>query len=140
MRLLPITVALVAVAVAALAAADAGVARPSSPVAATGSAKAWCASVIATNTRFGTMKNKRYLRNVPLTTWKNVVDYTVAHADAYLALAPSEIKTAVKHQIAWFKKVQKNYTSIATTLAPMTVADVRLLKTFQETKCGIKFS
>lgn len=49
-------------------------------------------------------------------------------------------ETAVAHQIAWFQKVQKDYTSIATTLAPMTVADVKQLKTFQETRCGITFS
>jgi hypothetical protein len=140
MRLSSMTAALVAMAIAALAAADTGAARPSSQVAPTGSTKAWCASVIATNTKLGTMKNKHYLPNVPLTTWKKVVDYTVAHSDKYLALAPSAIKTAVAHQIAWFKKVQKNYASIATTLAPMTVADVRQLKTFQETKCGITFS
>ena len=140
MRLSAVTAALVAVAIAALAAAGTGAAHPSSPAAPTGSAKAWCASVIATNTRFGTMKNKHYLPNVPITTWKKIVDYTVAHADAYLALAPSELKTAVAHQIAWFKKVQKNYTRVATTLPPLTVADVKLLKSFQQTKCGITFS
>jgi hypothetical protein len=134
------TAALAASALALLVAAGPGSAGTSSSATPAGSTKAWCASVIATNTRFGTMKNKHYLPNVPLTTWKKIVDYTVAHRARYLALAPSSIKTAVAHQIAWFQKVQKDYTSIATTLAPMTVADVKQLKTFQETKCGITFS
>ena len=64
----------------------------------------------------------------------------VAHADACLALAPSELKTAVAHQIAWFEKVRKNDTLIATTLPPLTVADVKLLKSFQQTRCGITIS
>src|SRR5215813_1812657 len=115
MRPLRYGVALGATVVIAATGAGTATARGSSMDTSAGSAKAWCASVIATNTRFGTMKNKHYLTNVPLTTWKKVVDYTVAHQAAYLALAPSELKTAVAHQIAWFKKVQKNYTSIATT-------------------------
>ena len=104
--------------------------------------KSWCAAVIRTNTKYGTMKNKRYLpvQSVPLSAWKKVVDAAVANGDRYIALAPSEIKTAVRHQIAWFKNIKANNYSKTTPLAPLTIADVKLLTSFQKTKCGIRFS
>src|SRR5438128_7955443 len=95
----------------------------------TADAKGWCAAVIKVNTKYGTMKNTRFLPpgQVPLSAWKKVIDATLAGHDRYLALAPSEIKTAVKHQIAWFAKV------------PMTVAEVNKITRFERMRCGITF-
>ena len=105
------------------------------------SAKAWCALVIKVNTKYGTMKNKHYLpqAKVPLSSWKKVVDAAVKGRRQILAVTPSAIKTAQIHQLDWFKRVQANYYSAVTSLAPMTIADVRLLTNFQKTKCGITF-
>jgi hypothetical protein len=126
--------AILTVIVCALAAS----ARP----AAAGSARDWCNAVIQVNTKYGTMKNKRFvpISKVPLSAWKKVVDAAVAGRNHYLALAPSSIKTAVKHQLSWFANVKANHYSSKTPLAPMTIADVKKITEFERTKCGIKFS
>ena len=87
------------------------------------------------------MKNKRFLPpgQVPLAAWRKVVDAAVANRDRYLALAPSEIRTAVKHQLAWFAKVKANHYDLRTPPAPMTIADVHKITNFERTKCGITF-
>jgi hypothetical protein len=104
--------------------------------------KAWCDAVIRTNTKYGTMKNKRFLPSsqVPLSAWKKLADEAVAHGDRFIALAPSEIKTAVRHEIAWFKRLKANNYSRTTPLAPWTVAEVAQITKFEKTKCGITFS
>jgi hypothetical protein len=107
----------------------------------TADTKSWCNAVIQTNTKAGTMKNKRFLdfATVPASAWKNVVDAAAAHGDEFIALAPSSIKTAVKHQIAYFKHIKANHYSKTTPLAPMTLADVKKITDFERTQCGIKF-
>lgn len=104
--------------------------------------KAWCAAVIQVNTKYGTMKNKRFLPpgQVPLNAWKKVIDATLARRAQYVALAPAAIKTAVKHQVAWFAKVKANHYLLTTSPAPMTIADVHQIADFEKTKCGITFS
>lgn len=104
--------------------------------------KGWCALVIRVNTRLGIMKNKRYVsvRSISLSTWKKVVDAAIANGDRLIALAPSSIKTAEKHQIAYFKRVKANGYARTTPLAPLTLAENGQLVTFQKTKCGITFS
>ena len=59
--------------------------------------KSWCAAVIATNTKYGVMKNKTFIPidKVSPTAWKNVVDAAVAGRSRFIALAPASIKTAV---------------------------------------------
>jgi hypothetical protein len=42
---------------------------------------------------------------------EEIVDEAVAHGDKYIALAPSSIKTAVRHQIAYFKHIKANHYS-----------------------------
>jgi hypothetical protein len=104
--------------------------------------KGWCALVIRLNTQLGIMKNKRYIpvRSLSLSTWRKVVDAAVANGDRLIALAPSSIKTAEKHQIAYFKRVKANHYVRTTPLAPLTLAENGQLTTFQKTKCGITFS
>jgi hypothetical protein len=104
--------------------------------------KSWCAAVIRANTNAGTMKNKRFLPvdQVPAATWKKVVDLAVAQGDRFIALAPTEIKTAVKHEIVWFKHIKANHYSRMTPLAPWTLAEVKQITNFEKTKCGIRFS
>jgi len=105
-------------------------------------AKSWCKAVIDANTRAGTMKNKRFLNfaTVPPSAYKKIVDEAVAHGDKYIALAPSSIKTAVRHQIAYFKNIKARNYSKTTPLAPMTLADVKKITDFERTQCGIKFT
>jgi len=104
--------------------------------------KSWCKAVIDTNTRAGTMKNKRFLAPSQITPvmWKKVVDAAVANGSKYIALAPSSIKTAVRHQIAYFRNIKANHYSRTTPLAPMTLADVKKISDFERTQCGITFA
>jgi hypothetical protein len=75
-----------------------------------------------------------------LSAWKKVVDAAVAHGDRFIALAPSEIKTAVRHEIAWFKRIKASNYSRTTPLGSWTVKEVQLITNFEKTKCGIRFS
>jgi hypothetical protein len=103
--------------------------------------KSWCAAVIRANTNAGTMKNKRFLpyNQVPAGAWKKIVDLAAAQGDRFIAAAPGEIKTAVRHQVAYFKHIKANNYSRTTPLAPMTLAEVNQIVNFEKTKCGIKF-
>jgi hypothetical protein len=114
----------------------------SPPPASAGSAKGWCAYVINVNTKYGLMENKRYLpkSRVPQTAWKHVVNAILAGRDRYIALAPTSIKTAVKHEITWYVEVKSNHYSRATRPAPLTHADITRLTVFQNTRCGITFA
>ncbi len=104
--------------------------------------KSWCKAVIDANTRAGTMKNRRFIApsKITPTMWKKVVDAAVANGSTYIALAPSSIKTAVVHQMAYFRHIKANHYSKTTPLAPMTLADVKKLTDFERTQCGIKFT
>ena len=72
--------------------------------------------------------------------WKKVVDEAVANGGKYIALAPNSNKTAVTHQIAYFKHIKANNYSTNTPLAPMTLADVKKITDFERTQCGITFT
>jgi hypothetical protein len=104
--------------------------------------KSWCKAVIDTNTRAGTMRNKRFLAPTKITPvmWKKVVDAAVANGSKYIALAPTSIKTAVVHQIAYFRHIKANHYSRTTPLAPMTLADIKRISNFERTQCGITFA
>jgi len=84
--------------------------------------KSWCAAVIATNTKYGTMKNKTFIPIDKLTptAWKNVVDAAVAGRNRFIALAPASIKTAVRHEMAYFVHLKANHYAQSTPLAPWT--------------------
>lgn len=107
----------------------------------TADAKGWCNAVIQVNTKYGTMKNKRFLLpgRFPQSAWKRVVDATLADRSRFIALAPPSIKTAVKHQMAWLAKVKRNNYAFDTPLAPLTVADLNTITSFEKTTCGIRF-
>lgn len=136
--------ALVALLTALLVASAGSAATPlysSSP--AKPSAKAWCALVIKINTKYGTMKNKRYLPTgkVPLSAWKGVIDEALAKRRQVLAVTPSSIKKAMTHELTYFAHIKANHYNLKTTpLAPYTIADVTTLANFQRTQCGITFS
>ena len=138
MRALIPTLAVAALIAVAPAAATT---RTSTTTAGAADTRAWCKAVIDTNTKAGTMKNKRFLpvSSVPPSAWKKVVDAAVANRSRYLAIAPSEIRTAVKHQLAWFARVKANKYAPNTPLAPLTIADIRLITNFERTRCGITF-
>ena len=106
------------------------------------SAKAWCALVIKINTKYGTMRNKRYLPEgqVPASAWEGVVDAAVAERSRILAVTPSSIRKAMTHELAWFARVKANHYNRATPLASFTIADITKLTNFQRTQCGITFS
>ena len=109
--------------------------------AAAANTKEWCAAVIRINTKLGTMKNKHYLPagQVPLSTWKKVVDAAIANRSQLLAITPSSIKTAQTHQLAWFARVKASHYNRVTPLGSFTLADVAKLTNFQRTQCGITF-
>jgi hypothetical protein len=104
--------------------------------------QSWCAAVIATNTKYGTMKNKTFISidKVSPTAWKNVVDAAVAGRRRFIALAPASIKTAVTHEMAYFVHLKANHYSQSTPLAPWTLAEVKKITNFEKTQCGIKFA
>lgn len=107
-----------------------------------GNGKRWCAAVIQVNTKYGTMRNKRYFlpSQVSPSAWKHVVDATLAGRRRYISLAPNSIKTAVKHQVAWYVKVRAHHYSRSTPYSPLTFADIKNLTNFQVTECGITFA
>jgi hypothetical protein len=114
-----------------------------SSTAGSSNAKEWCALVIKINTKYGTMKNKRYLPEgqVPLRAWKGVIDAAVTQRGRILAVTPKSIKTAMTHELDWFARVRKNnYNRISTPLGSFTLADIKQLTNFQRTQCGITFS
>ena len=100
------------------------------------------AAVIATNTKYGTMKNKTFIpiEKVTPSIWKNVVDAAVAGRSRFIALAPSSIKAAVTHEMAYFSHLKANHYAQSTPLAPMTPAEATKITSFEKTQCGIKFS
>jgi hypothetical protein len=104
--------------------------------------RAWCALVIQINTKYGTMKNKRYLpvSKVPLSAWRGVIDAALAGRNHILSVTPASIKKAMTHELVYFAHVKANRYSLATAPAPYTAADARQLGEFQRTKCGITFA
>ena len=104
--------------------------------------QSWCHAVISVNTKYGTMKNKRFVAPtlVPAGAWKKVIDATLAGQSKFIAATPAAILTAVKHEVAWFAKVRANHYVLTTSPAPMTVADVRKISAFEKTQCGISFA
>ncbi len=123
----------------ALLVAGSATAAPRNVSAAT-STSAWCAEVIRINTKFGTMKNKRYLpaNQVSNKTRIAVYEYAIAHRSQLLSIAPAVIKKAQADELTFFARLKANHYSPTTPLAPMTIADVKQLSAFQRTKCGIK--
>jgi hypothetical protein len=136
--LVAVVVAVVAVVAAAPAAA---MTQASTASARAADAKSWCNAVIDTNTKAGAMKNKRYIpvSSITPSVWKKIVDAAVAGGERFIALAPSSIKTATKHEIAYFRHIKANHYSKTTPLAPWTLAEVKQINTFQRTQCGITF-
>ncbi len=113
----------------------------SSPASSANAAQ-WCALVIQINTKYGTMKNKRYLPTgkVPLSAWKAVIDAGLAARSRILAVTPKSIKKAMTDELTYFARIKANHYSLKTPLAPFTIAEVKQLGNFQRTKCGITFS
>ena len=137
------SVVLICIAMALVVAASAAArTNTASSTARQADAKSWCKAVIDANTKAGTMKNKRFVSfaTVPLSAYKKIVNEAVANGGKYIALAPGSIKTAVTHQIAYFKNIKAHNYSKTTPLAPMTLADVKKITDFERTQCGIKFS
>lgn len=100
-----------------------------------------CALVIQINTKYGTMKNKRFvpIDTVKPSVWKAIVDAAVANRNRLLAVAPSEIKKALSHELGWFVRIKANHYSKATPLGSWTSAEIAEITNFERTKCGIKF-
>jgi hypothetical protein len=100
-----------------------------------------CALVIQINTKYGAMKNKRFIpiSKVTPSVWKAVVDAAVRERSHLLAVSPSDIKKAVTHELAWFAHIKANHYAKSTPLAPLTIAEAGQITNFERTKCGIKF-
>jgi hypothetical protein len=129
--------------VAAFLLASPAAAMPQAASTHTGAANAaqLCALVIQINTKYGAMKNKRFLPTSKVTPsgWKAIVDAAVTERSHLLAVAPSDIKKALTHELAWFARIKANHYSKSTPLAPWTVTEVGQITNFERTKCGIKF-
>jgi hypothetical protein len=100
---------------------------------------AWCAAVIKANTRFGTMKNKHYLRSALASPriQKALISYTVKRKAQVLSITPSAIKTAMSHELTYYSHLVANGFSKTTPLAPFTIADSKKLLAYQHAHCGI---
>ena len=111
------------------------------PAASTGgNAKAWCAAVIQINTKYGTMKNKTDQPQawLNLSVRKAVIEAALRNKGRRLAITPSEIKTAMAHELVWFAHMKAWHDGPIASSLPMMVADAEKLSAFQRTKCGIK--
>ena len=61
--------------------------------------------------------------------------------ERFIALAPSSIRTAVKHEIAWFRRIKANpHYSNQTPLGSFSLSDNKKIANFEKTQCGITFS
>ena len=129
------------VTVALLVSPAAAVTRASTSPEKTANAAQLCALVIQINTKYGTMKNKRFLplANVTPKTWKGLVDTAVAQQSHLIAVAPSGIKKALTDELAWFARIKANHYSKTTPPGSWTNAEIGQITTFERTKCGIKF-
>jgi hypothetical protein len=95
--------------------------------------------VIKTNTRFGTMKNKHYIRSALASPsiQRALITYTVKHKARLLSITPAAIKTAMSHELTYYGHLVASGFSQKTPLAPFTIADSRKLLDFQHRRCGI---
>lgn len=100
-----------------------------------------CALVIQINTKYGSMKNKRFLplANLPPRAWKGLVDAAVAQRSHLIAVAPSGIKKALTDELGWFAHIKANHYSKTTPPGSWTNAEIGQITTFERAKCGIKF-
>jgi hypothetical protein len=104
--------------------------------------KSWCKAVIDANTTAGD-GIKRFLCTAPAARAFTIAgSFCIARdcAGSSVALAPSSIRTAVKHEIEWFKRIKASHYSRTTPLGTWTVAEVKQITDFEKTQCGIKFS
>lgn len=102
----------------------------------------WCAWMIRVNTKYGLMKNKRYVPENKMTVaaWKGVIDTTLAQQKQYIAIAPASLRTTLTHEVAYYARVKKKgYMLTNAQLGSFTRAELKELTDFQRTKCGIGF-
>jgi len=133
------TVAAVALVLAAPTLASARVTRS---VTAGVDAKAWCSWMVRVNTKYGLMKNKRYLPEDKMTIagWKGVIDTTLAQQKRYIAMAPAALKSVLTHEVAYYARVKsKGYILSKAKLGSFTLAELKKVVSFQRTQCGIVF-
>jgi hypothetical protein len=103
------------------------------------SAERWCAAVIATNTRFGTMVDHQFRVPIPIGSMRAVMSYSLAHRDEYLAGTPAEIHDEVAQQIAYFERVMATPQPNASAIpSPSERAAFERLAQYQEQHCGIR--
>jgi hypothetical protein len=121
------------------AAAAPGASRSTANATADRSAAEWCAAVIRINTKYGAMKNKRYLpqNQVPMRTRIAIFEAALAGRSKLLAITPPEIRKAQRDELTFFAHLKANHYATTTPLAPLTIAEIHQLAAFQRTKCGI---
>lgn len=94
---------------------DASPAAAPAPTAATASAvsdtapspEKWCAAVFETNRRCGYMIGNQYKLKPSVEELKCDAREVLSKRDQYIALTPTEIRSDVEKQIAWFDAVMK---------------------------------
>jgi hypothetical protein len=116
-------------------------ASPTKAAAVAPNAEAWCALVIDINTRYGYMKDKRYLpaQQVSPDTFKAIGEEGISRRDEILAITPPEIKDAMTAELDYFAASKANNFSATTPLDSFTPALQQQLVTFQTDQCGISF-
>ena len=99
----------------------------------------WCAAVIRINTKYGAMKNKRYIPQdqVPMRSRIAIFEAALRERSKLLAITPPEIKKAMRDELTFFAHLKANHYAPTTPLTPLTIAEVKQLSAFQRTKCGI---
>ncbi len=126
---------LLAVAAAAGVPAALSVGAPAQ-TASTSDTAGWCALVIKINTSAGYMKHKHYGKLTPK-LFKAVIEAGQGYGAGLIAAAPSSIKAATKHEVAWLAKARANGYNPATPGGAFSAADARKLIAFQHAHCGI---
>lgn len=114
-----------------------------------GDAAALCAIVIDINTRAGYMVDLKFVGKATPAMTKQVILEAVARKDEILSLTPPEIRAAMAAELAYYQVMadwanQNSWEALPTsTSVPPPPAEflaaLAPLKSFQETKCGIKF-
>ncbi len=116
-----------------------GTTRSGASEGSTRNAADWCAAVIRINTKYGAMKNKRYIAQnlLPIRSRIAIYETALRERSKLLAITPPEIKKAQRDELTFFAHLKANHYATRTPLTPLTIAEIHQLAAFQRTKCGI---
>jgi len=130
----------IATAVALLGATTPGLAATrTSALSEKASPTAWCKIVIQINTKYGAIRNKRFVspKLIPLASQRALISASVAHRDQILAVTPTVIKKAMADELTYYASLKARGYRNPALLGPFTIAEAGQLLTYSITKCGL---